>query len=84
MRYVCLGERKRRNRVLMGKPKGRKPLGRLRSLGEDIEIHLQECFFFGGGGVVDWIDLFLVRDMWRAVINAVKTPLGFHKIRGIS
>ena len=45
-----------------------RPLGRPRRRWEDnIKMDLQEV----GYGVMDWIELALVRDGWRAVVNAV-------------
>ena len=52
----------------MGKPKGKRPLGRTRHRWEDnIKMVLQEV----GCGSVDWIDLARDRDRWRALVNAV-------------
>ena len=53
--------------VLVGKPEGRRPLGRPRRRWEDnIKMDLQEV---GGGG--DWMELAQDRDMWRALVNTV-------------
>jgi hypothetical protein len=53
---------------MVGKPKGKKPLGRHRYKWEDnIKMDLQEV----GCGDVDWIELPQDRDRWRAVVNAV-------------
>jgi hypothetical protein len=53
---------------LVGKPEGRRPLGRPRSRWKDnIKINLREV----GWGGVDLIDLAQDRDRWRAVVNAV-------------
>ena len=61
-------------KVLVGKPDGKRPLGRLRRRWEDnIKIDLQEV----GCGGMDWIDLAQDRDRWRAVVNAVKYSVGF-------
>jgi len=58
----------------VGKPDGKRPLGRLRRRWEDnIKIDLQEV----GCGGMDWIDLAQDRDRWRAVVNAVKYSVGF-------
>jgi hypothetical protein len=55
-------------RVLVGKPKGKRPLGRPRLRWEDgFRMNLREI----GGGCVQWIHLAQVRDRWRAVVNAV-------------
>jgi hypothetical protein len=62
------GERQERNeyRVLMGKPEGKRPLGRQRRRWEDgIRMDLWEI----GWGSVDWIQLAQDRDRWRAVVN---------------
>ena len=52
----------------MGKPEGRRPLGRPRSRWEDnIKMDLQEV----GCGGMDWIELAQDRDRWRALVNVV-------------
>jgi hypothetical protein len=54
--------------VLVGKPEGRRPLGRPRHRWEDnIKMALQEV----GCGGMDWIELAQDRDRWRAIANAV-------------
>jgi len=54
--------------VLVGKPEGKRPLGRpRRSWEETIKMDLQEVGFGG----MDWIELAQDRDRWRAVVNAV-------------
>jgi len=53
---------------LVAKPKGKRPLGRLRRRWEDnIKMDLQEV----GCGDIDWIDLAQDRDRWQALANAV-------------
>ena len=53
-------------RVLVGKPEGKKPLGRPRRRWDDnIKLDLQEA----GCGGMDWIELAQDRDSWRAVMN---------------
>jgi hypothetical protein len=52
----------------VGKPEGKRPLGRPRRRWEDgIRMDLREI----GLGVVDWIRLAQNRDRWRAVVSAV-------------
>jgi len=61
-------ERRSVYRVLVGKPEGKRPLGRSRRRWEDnIKMDLQEV----GCGGVDWIELAQNRDRWRAFVNAV-------------
>jgi len=55
-------------RGLVGKPKGKRPLGRPRHRWKDnIKMDLQEV----GCGGMDWIELAQDRDRWWAVMNAV-------------
>jgi hypothetical protein len=55
-------------KVLVGKPEGKRPLGRPRRRWEDgIRMDLGEI----GLGAVDWIRLFQDKDRWRAVVSAV-------------
>ena len=55
------------NKVLVGKPEGKRPLGRPRRRWEDnIKIDLQEV----GGGCADWIELAQDRDR-RALVSTV-------------
>jgi len=66
--------------VLIGKPKGKRPLGRPRRRWEDnIKIGLQEV----GGYCGDWMELAQDRDSWRALVNTVMN-LRVPKMRGIS
>jgi len=64
-----VGERTGLYRVLVGKPEGKRPLGRHRHRWEDnIKINLKEVV---GCGVLDWIELAQNRDRWLALVNAV-------------
>ena len=55
-------------KVLMGKPEGKRPLGRPRRRWEDnIKMDLQEV----GCGIMTWIELSQDRNRWRALVNAV-------------
>jgi hypothetical protein len=57
-------ERRRLYRVLVGKPKGKRPFGRSRCRWEDvIKTNLYEV----GCGDMDWFDLAQDRDRWRAL-----------------
>jgi hypothetical protein len=54
--------------VPVGKPDGKRPLGRTRRRWEDnIKVDLEEVECGG----MDWIKLAQDRDRWRAVVNAV-------------
>jgi hypothetical protein len=55
--------------VLVGKPEGKRPLGRPRRRWEDhINMDVQEV----GGGRGDWMELAQDRDGWRALVSPVK------------
>jgi hypothetical protein len=55
-------------RVLVGKPEGKRPLGRPRGRWEDnIKMGLQKVVC----GSMDWIKLAQKRDRWRELVNAV-------------
>jgi 3-oxoacyl-ACP reductase-like protein len=54
--------------VLVGKPEGKRPLGRPRHRWEDnIKMDLQEA----GCGDMDWIELAQDKDRWQALVNVV-------------
>ena len=56
------------HRVLVGKPEGKRPLGRPRRRREDnIKMDLQVV----GGGCGDWMELAQDRDRWRALVSTV-------------
>ena len=63
-----MGERRGVYRVLVGKPKGKRAIGRPRRRWEDnIKMDLQEV----GCGGMDWIELAQDRDRWRALVIAL-------------
>jgi hypothetical protein len=63
-----MGERRGAYWILVGRPEGRRPLGRPRCRWEDnIKIDLQDV----GSEGVDWIDMAQDRDRWRALVSAV-------------
>jgi hypothetical protein len=73
-------ERRGVDRVLVGKPEGKRPFGRLRRRWENnIKMDLQEV----GCGDMDWIDLAQDRDKLRVLVNAVmnlRVPLNMGNI----
>ena len=75
-----MGEKRGMHRVLVGKPEGKRPLGRPRRRWEDnIKMGLQEV----EGGCGDWMELAEDRDRWRALVSTVMN-LPVPKMRGIS
>jgi hypothetical protein len=63
-----MGEKRNVYRLLVGKPEGKRPLGRPRRRWMDnIKMDLLEI----GLNVVDWIGLAQDRYMWRALVNSV-------------
>ena len=63
-----MGEESGVYRVLVGKPEGKRPLGRPRRKWLDnIRMDLQEV----GCGYMDWIVLAHDRDRWRTLVSAV-------------
>ena len=69
-RHVArMGDDRVVQRVLVGKPEGKRPLGRPRLRWEDnTKMTLQEV----GGGRGDWMELAQDRDRWRALVGTVR------------
>jgi hypothetical protein len=62
------GEKRNAYRLLVGKPEGKRSLGRpRRRLVDNIRMGLGEV----GWGDVDWIGLAVDRNRWKAVVNSV-------------
>jgi len=67
-------------RVLVGKPEGKRPMGRPRRRWENNnKMDLQEVVGVCG----DWMELAQDRDRWQALVSTVMN-LGVPKMRGIS
>ena len=65
---ACKGERRGVYMVLVGKPEGKRPLGRPRRRWKDnIKRGIQGVGCEG----MDWIELAQDRDRWRALVNSV-------------
>jgi hypothetical protein len=63
-----MGDQRNAYRIFVGKPEGKRPLGRpRRRLVDNIEIDLREIGWDGVG----WVDLAQDRDQWRALVNTV-------------
>jgi hypothetical protein len=63
-----MGAKMNAYRILVGKPEGKRPLGRTRRrLVDNNKMDLREIGF----DVIDWIDLAQDMDQWRALVNAV-------------
>ena len=64
-----IGEDTGVQRVLVGKPEGKRPMGRPRHRWEDnIKMVLQEV----GGGRGDWMEVAQDRDRWLALVGTVR------------
>jgi hypothetical protein len=63
-----VGETRNAYRILVGKPEGKRSLGRpKRRWVDNIKIDLRDVGWDG----VDWIELAQDRDQWRALVNTV-------------
>jgi hypothetical protein len=75
-----MGEGRGVYRVLVGKPEGKRPLGRPRRRWENnIKMDLQE----EGGDFGDWMELVQDRDRWLALVSTVRN-LRVPKMQGIA
>jgi hypothetical protein len=65
---ACMDEMRNAHNILVGKPEGKRPLGRIRRKREDnIKMDLRHIWC----KCVDWMQLAQDRDQWRAVVNTV-------------
>jgi hypothetical protein len=65
---VRVGERRVAQRVLVGRPEGRRPLGTpMRTWEDNIKMDLRD----GGWERMNWIDVAQIRGRWRALVKAV-------------
>jgi hypothetical protein len=66
-RHVAgMGAKKYACRILVGKPEGKRPLGKpRRNWVNNIKMYLRKICWDG----MDWIDLAQDRDQWRALVN---------------
>jgi hypothetical protein len=65
---VRVGTRRNAYRILLGKPEGKRPLGRpRRRLVNSVKMDLREI----GRDGMDWLDLAQDTDQWRALVNTV-------------
>jgi hypothetical protein len=63
-----MGEKWNAYRILVGKPEGKRPLGRpRRRCVDNIKIEIREI----GCDGMDWINWTQNRDQWRALLNTI-------------
>jgi hypothetical protein len=64
-----MGKERGVHRVLVGKPEGKRPMGRPRRRWEDnVNMYLQEF----GVGCGEWLESAQDRERWRALVSTVK------------
>jgi hypothetical protein len=63
-----MGKKRNTYRILVGKPEGKRPLGRPGHMWED---NIRMGIRFIGWGVIDWFDLAQDTNQWRALVNKV-------------
>jgi hypothetical protein len=81
MRWAEYGEKRNTYRLFVGKPEGKRPIGRPRRGWVDVRIYLGEM----GWGGVDRICWAQDRDQWRALVKAVmlRLPQNAGKYRSV-
>jgi len=68
MDWPCsMHRRDKKYKIFIGKPEGKRPLGRPRRRWQYIRMDLREIRWED----VDWIHLVQGRDQWRALVNTV-------------
>jgi hypothetical protein len=76
-----MGETRNAYRILVGKPEGKRPLGRRRRMWVDnIKMDLREIGWDG----IDWIELAQDRDQWRGSFGHGDEPSVSLRLLGIS
>jgi hypothetical protein len=68
MRWAGQEEERNAYRVLVGRPEGKKPLGRSRRMWEDNIRRVHGGIGWGG---IDWVHLAQDRDQWRALVKTI-------------
>jgi hypothetical protein len=67
-RVAQMMEKRNASRILVGKPEGKRPLGRPRRRWvNNIKMDVREIELGG----MDWIDLVQDRDQWMALVNTI-------------
>jgi hypothetical protein len=71
-----MGEKRNAYRIMVGKPEGKRPLGRpRRRCVDNIKMDLREI----GCDGMDWIDVAQDKDQWRPLVGRGNEPSGFVK-----